>query len=140
MEFLQQNWFWAAMAGISGGFLLLDFVLAKGDKAQLTPVEATMLINREDALVIDVRDQADYARGHVPNARHIPLAELGKRTAELDKFRSQPLILCCATGTRSHSAIAALRKAGFEKLFHLRGGIQEWEKAGQPLTSRKKGK
>ncbi len=138
MEFLQQNWHWATLAAVSGTWLLFETIRAKADKTLLSPIEATMLINREDAVVIDVRDQGEYAQGHIPNARHIPLAEIDRRKGELDKLRDRPLILCCASGARSANAISALKKAGFEKLFNLRGGIYEWEKAGQPLDRGRK--
>jgi rhodanese-related sulfurtransferase len=133
VEFLQQNWMWATVAAVSGAWLLIETIRAKADKTLLSPVEATMLINREDAVVVDVRDQGEFSQGHIPNARHLPLAELERRKNELEKLRERPLILCCASGARSSNAIATLKKAGFEKLYNLRGGIFEWEKAGQPL-------
>lgn len=138
MEFLQQNWYWAALAAASGAWLLFDLVRTQGDKTLVSPVEATLLINREDAAVVDIRDQAEYAKGHIPNARHIPVAEFTRRSTELEKLKSRPLIVYCATGARSGAAIAALRKAGFEKLFTLRGGLLEWEKAGQPVSRKRK--
>lgn len=133
MEFLQENWYWAALAAISGGWLLFDMIQSYGDKSQLSAIEATLLMNREDAAVVDVRDYGQFETGHIPNAHHIPIAELPKRTAELEKFKSHPLILCCASGMRSRAGMLVLKKAGFEKLYHLRGGIFEWEKAGQPI-------
>lgn len=138
MEFLQQNWYWAALAVASGGWLLFDVARHSADKSQLSPVEATLLINREDAIVVDVREQAEYAKGHIANSRHIPAGELERRSGELEKFRNQPIILCCATGTRSAAATGTLRKAGFEKVFNLRGGLMEWEKAGQPVSRKRK--
>ncbi|AYH42802.1 rhodanese-like domain-containing protein [Azoarcus sp. DN11] len=138
MEFLQQNWYWAALAAASGAWLLFDFARSQGDKSQLSPVEATLLINREDAQVLDIREQSEFAGGHIPNARHVPLGELERRSGDLEKFKDRPIILCCATGNRSAAALATLRKAGFEKLFNLRGGIAEWEKAGQPLSRKRK--
>ena len=138
MEFLQQNWYWAALAAASGSWLLFDLARAQGDKTLVSPVEATLLINREDATVIDVRDQGEFAQGHIPNARHIPLADLARRSSELEKVKARPLILCCASGARSSSAISTLKKAGFEKLFNLRGGLYEWEKAGQPVSRKRK--
>lgn len=134
MDFLLDNWYWAALAAASGGWLLFDIIRSWGDKSQLSPVEATLLINREDAVVIDIRDQGEYTHGHIPNARHIPLGELERRTTELEKFKSRPMIFYCASGMRSGSAIAKLKKAGFDKLFNLRGGMMEWEKAGQPIS------
>nr|WP_211162879.1 rhodanese-like domain-containing protein [Aromatoleum diolicum] len=135
---MQQNWYWAALAVASGGWLLFDFARTQGDKSQLSPVEATLLINREDAVLVDVRDQGEYAKGHIPNARHIPLADLERRSSELEKFKDRPIVLCCASGNRSGAAVSALKKAGFEKLFQLRGGLFEWEKAGQPVSRKRK--
>lgn len=140
MEFLQANWYWAALAAVSGGWLLVEMIRSAGDKSQLSAIEATLLINREDAAVIDVRDLGEYTQGHIPNARHIPLAELPKRTVELEKLKERPVILCCASGMRSASAASKLRKEGFDKLFNLRGGMLEWEKAGQPVSRKKKEK
>lgn len=136
MEFLQQNWQWAALAVASGSMLL--FQLAKGKSpSELNPVEATLKINREDALVIDVRSADEYVKGHIPNARNIPLADLDKRTAELAKD-GHPLIVCCASGARSAAAIGTLKKAGIESVFNLSGGLQAWERAGHPLAKGKK--
>ena len=140
MEFLQQNWYWAALAAVSGTWLLVELIRSSGDKSQLSPVEATLQMNREDAIVIDVRAQGEFEQGHIPNARHIPVADLARRTNELEKFKNRPLILCCASGARSNAALSGLRKAGFEKLYNLRGGMYEWEKAGQPVSRGKKAK
>ena len=138
MECLQHNWYWAALAVASGGWLSVELIRSRGDTSQLSPVQATLLINREDAIILDVREQGDYAKGHIPNARHIPLSEFARRSAEMEKWKGQPLILCCASGGRSESAGAQLRKAGFDKVYNLRGGMMEWEKAGQPISRKKK--
>ena len=134
MEFLQQNWYWAALAAASGAFLLIETLRQRGDSSTLSPVQATLMINREDALVIDVREQNEFAKGHIPNAKHIPLTALEQRAGELDKHKQMPLILCCATGARSGAAAGTLRKLGFEKVFNLAGGIQGWTSAGQPVS------
>jgi rhodanese-related sulfurtransferase len=89
-------------------------------------------------LVLDVRTQDEFARGHIVGAKHVPVADLERRLAELDKSKSKPVIVCCQTGARSATAAAALRKAGFEQVFNLRGGLQEWERAGQPVSRKRK--
>ncbi len=136
MEFLQQNWYWAALAAISGGLFLLESL--RGDKTQVSPAEATLLINREDAVVVDVRAQGEFDQGHIPNARHLPLADIERRSGELEKFKSRPIILYCASGNRAATALTRLRKAGFERLHNLRGGIAEWEKTNLPLSRKRK--
>lgn len=139
MEFLQHNWAWAALAVASGAMLL--FEVFKGSSAsELGAVDATFKINREDALVVDVRTTDEFVRGHIPNARNIPLVDLEKRVGEISAQADRPVILCCATGARSSAAISTLKKAGIEKAFSLAGGLQAWERAGQPLSRGKKRK
>ena len=104
----------------------------------VSPGEATQLINREDAVVIDVREAGEYNAGHLLDARHIPLGELAKRTAELDKFKDKPIILNCQSGARSASACSILSKAGFARVHNLEGGIAAWEQAGMPISRKRK--
>lgn len=137
LEFLQHNWYWAALAATSGGMLLFQTLKGKSPD-ELGAIDVTFKINREDALVVDVRGSDEFVRGHIPNARHIPLADLEKRIKEVASAGDRPVILCCATGARSASALATLRKAGIKTVFNLAGGIQAWERAGQPLSRKKK--
>ncbi len=137
MEFIQQNWYWAALAAVSGTLLIVTSV--RGSRG-ISPAQATQLINRSDAVVIDVRDAGEYAAGHLLNAQHIPLAELDKRLGELDKLKDKPVILNCQTGSRSASACDILRKAGFTQVHNLEGGIAAWEQAGMPVSRNKKKK
>lgn len=140
VDFLQRNWHWALLAIASATFIIVDTIRSLADKSAITPLEATLKINRDEAIVIDVREQTEYAQGHIQNARHIPLGEFDRRLSELEKFKASPVILCCASGTRSRSAGAKLKKAGFENVFNLKGGLMEWEKAGNPLTTGRKPK
>lgn len=137
MEFIQQNWYWAALAAVSGTLLVVTSV--RGSRG-ISPAQATQLINRNDAAVIDVRDASEYAAGHLLNAQHIPLGELDKRLGELDKLKDKPVILNCQTGGRSASACDILRKAGFTQVHNLEGGIAAWEQAGMPVSRNKKKK
>ncbi|NTV09246.1 MAG: rhodanese-like domain-containing protein [Zoogloea sp.] len=137
MDFIQQNWYWVAMAVISGG-LLIGTGFRGRSAGGVTPAEATQLINREDAVVIDVREAGEFAAGHIPNARHIPLGELSKRMTELEKLRERNIVVNCQSGGRSGKACGVLRKAGFEKVHNLDGGIGAWEQAGLPVSKKRK--
>lgn len=136
MEFIKANLVWVIMALVSGGMLLWPLIRNRAGGPSLTPLQATLMINREDALVLDVREPAEWSKGHIPNARHIPLGQIEKRLAELDKFKNRPIIVSCASGNRSSSVCSTLRKAGFEKVYNLAGGLPAWEQAGQPVTTR----
>ena len=95
--------------------------------------EAVQLINRRDALVLDVRDTGDYAAGHVTGAKHVPESQLADRAKELEKHKSRPIVVCCKTGSRAPAVSAALRKQGFAEVFALRGGVAAWQQASLPL-------
>ncbi len=123
-----------AIAAVSGGMLLfLTFRGTGGGRNSLTPTQATLLINREDAQIVDVREPAEYAAGHLPESRNIPAARLEERAGELDKFKDTPLILICQTGARSSAACPRLAKLGFAKVSNLGGGLNAWREAGLPL-------
>jgi len=137
LVFLQKNPMHMLLFGaavISGGMLvwpLLSRLVRPG--SEVGPAEAVQLINRRDALVIDVREDAEYATGHITNSRHIPLAQLADHLKALEKFKSRPIIVNCRSGARAASAVSVLRKNGFDEVFTLRGGISGWQQAGMPL-------
>ena len=133
MEFIQQNIYLVAIALVSGlGLLVLTF-RRPGDRNSLSSTQATQLINREDALVVDVREPAEYATGHLPESRNIPAAQLAERVGELDGYKDKPLILVCQSGPRSTGACKQLIAQGFSRAHNLEGGIAGWREAGLPL-------
>jgi rhodanese-related sulfurtransferase len=134
VEFIQTNIMWVALAAVSGIMLLWPMV-ASGGKG-VSPQAATMMLNREDGLVIDVREDAEWSNGHIPNARHVALAKLDGAIADLAKHKDRPIVVCCASGNRSMMACSKLRRAGFEKVFNLTGGIGAWKDAGLPVSSK----
>lgn len=134
MDFVQNNLMWIGLALFSGGMLIWQTIrgVAKG----VSPLQATLLINREDAVVVDVRDASEFAAGHLPNARNIPLAQLDKRMGELDRFKDKPIIVCCQSGNRSGAACTGLTKAGFSNALNLIGGVPAWQEANLPITKK----
>ena len=138
LVFLQKNPWHMMLFGtavVTGGMLMWPLVsrLLGGSASQVGPTEAVQLINRRDALVLDVRDKADFAAGHIPNARNIPLPELGGRLREIEKFKARPIVVNCQSGTRSAAVCSMLRKNGFGEVFSLRGGIGGWVEASLPV-------
>jgi rhodanese-related sulfurtransferase len=134
MDFVEQNLMWIMLAAISGGMLL--FQTMRGGGNNISVADATLKLNREDALIIDVRETHEWDRGHIPNARHIALGQIGKRLQEIEKFKSRPVIVVCASGNRSSSACGTLKRAGFEQVFNLSGGIGAWSEANLPVTTK----
>ncbi len=101
--------------------------------AAVNTLQATMMINKEDAMVLDVREPAEFNAGHILNARNIPLGELEKRAGELAKWKEKPIVVSCASGNRSASALGVLRKHGFTRAVNLSGGFAAWRAAGLPV-------
>jgi rhodanese-related sulfurtransferase len=134
LEFVKNNWMLIALAFVSGAMLIWPYVRrAAAGGASIGTLEATQLINREDALVLDVRDPDEFARGRILGARNLPLAELEKRAEDLAKFKARPVIVACERGNRSLGAAATLRKLGFERVYNLAGGYAAWQQAGLPV-------
>jgi rhodanese-related sulfurtransferase len=133
LEFISQNILLVLLALASGGALLVLTVRASGAKSALTPTQATLLINREDAQVIDIRGADDYVGGHLPDSRNIPVEQFETRAGEIDKLKEMPVILVCQNGMRSVGVCKQLEKRGFGRVSSLAGGISGWRAAGLPL-------
>lgn len=104
--------------------------------ADIKPQEAVRLMNQEEAIALDVRDDKEFRSGHILNAVHIPLPLLEERLQELDAQKDKPVIAYCRTGQRSAQAAVVLRKQGFERVYKLGGGVLAWQGAGLPLTKK----
>ena len=133
MEFIQQNLIMVAAAVISGSLLLLLSVRRPDAKNMVNTTQATMLINREDAVVIDVRETSEYVEGHLPESRNIPFGQLEQRLGDLERRKDAPVILICQTGARSGEACKKLEALGFTRVHNLEGGVAGWRSAGLPL-------
>lgn len=132
-QFLQQNWMLVALLAISGVMLAWSFVGKRlSGIEEADTLKATRLFN-DDALVLDVREDKEYASGHIPKAKHIPMQQLASRIHELEKFKSKPILVTCRSGQRSARACGILKKAGFETVYNQAGGIIAWERANLPV-------
>lgn len=133
-EFLLDNIALVALFVASGALLLWpEISRLAGGADSVGTLEATRLMNQPGALVLDVREGEEFAAGHLPRARHIPLKELPGRIGEIAKFKDRPVIVTCRTGARSGSACRALRSAGFSRVYNLKGGVPAWQQASLPV-------
>ena len=123
-----------AIAIASGVMLAWPLIRGANRSGTLSTLQATQLINQKDAVVIDIRDQADYQRGHILNAKSFPDKVLAERKTELEKLKSAPIIVSCDTGQRAGPAAQKLREMGFTEVFVLQGGLNAWREAGLPVT------
>jgi len=104
----------------------------------VSPGEATTLINRSDAQVVDLRDPKEFKKGFISGAVNIPKEKLETRIGELDKYKQNPIILVCKTGQTSAAAAQTLAKNGFATVKRLRGGMAQWQADDLPTVTRSK--
>ena len=121
-----------------GAFLLIFalFVrneLVRGGRA-VTAQELVNLVNRDGAVVVDVRDKNEFAQGHIVDAINVPHTALSGRLAELEKYKEKPLVLACKMGQHAGAAGTVLRKAGFQNVSRLKGGVAEWRNQNLPVV------
>ncbi|MBA3487140.1 MAG: rhodanese-like domain-containing protein [Lysobacter sp.] len=123
-----------ALAAITVALIYTEIArLFRGYKS-LRPAELTGLINRENALVVDLSPSADFEKGHIAGSRSVALSQFDPESKLLAKARSLPVVVTCRTGQASASAAARLKKAGFEQVYWLEGGVQSWQQADLPLV------
>ncbi|MES2322067.1 MAG: rhodanese-like domain-containing protein [Pseudomonadota bacterium] len=132
MKFILDNIYLVAVVLLSGGALLVPALIPRGNRA--STLQVTQLMNRGKTVVIDVRDAAEFANGHLRDAKNIPLADLGKRIGELDKSKGKSIVLVCQTGARADKAVKQLTAAGFDEVVVLDGGLAAWQAASLPTV------
>ncbi len=136
LEFAANHWVLVLALFLILGLLAHNLFFAA--KGSVDPLAATNLINRRDALVVDVRSAADYAKGHIIRAKNLPMNGFSKQIQTLQKYKDKPIIVCCRSGSQSSLACQQLRKAGFQEVYNLQGGLLAWENANLPLTRKKR--
>ncbi len=131
MKFFVDTWYLFAAALISGGMLFWPMI-RKGAVGGISANEAVQLINRERAVLIDVRDSAQYAAGHVAGSKNLPIETLKTSTA-LPKNKTLPVVLVCDNGAHSARAVMILKERGYENAHSLKGGLPTWREANLPV-------
>lgn len=102
----------------------------------IKPADVVRLINHDDAVVLDVRDDREFDSGHILGAVHIPFALLDGRLDDLDRYKGRPIIVVCKTGQQSARAGVMLKERGFAPIYKLGGGMLAWKNADAPLATR----
>ncbi len=132
IEFLVNHWI---LSGIWLGLVvtLVMYLTAKAGDA-LSPHQATLLVNRENAVFLDIRDKKAFDGGHIVDAINIPSAKLKDRMVELEKYRDKPLVVVCQMGHQSGEAVKTLTENGFSAVNRMKGGMTEWQSQGLPAV------
>jgi len=130
-EFVGNHWWLVGIWGAFLGALMWDNSRRSGQSVSAS--QATLMINKENAVVLDIRDKKDFSAGHLANAVNIPYANLANRMGELDTYKSRPIILVCKTGQTVSIAGKMLREKGFNTV-RLAGGMMEWNNQNLPVV------
>ncbi len=102
----------------------------------ISPQQATLLLNKEEAVIVDIREKKDFSEGRIKGAIHIPFASLKDRTSELDKYKEKQLVIVDKMGQHSGMAGKLLKAAGFENVCRMSGCIAEWKNSSLPLVKK----
>lgn len=117
-------------------FLLVAFLINEGKQggASVSTSSLVALVNRENAVVVDVRDKKDFGAGHISGAVHMPFSSIDTRASELEANKDKPIVLVCKMGQHSSAAGKKFKTLGFEDVRRLSGGMAEWNAAGLPVV------
>jgi len=130
-EFVVNHWILVTAFCVVCSLLLSSFL---NQTSGLSASEAVMAVNREKAVVVDVREEKDFISGHIANAINISRKDFSLFSERLKRHKNKPLIVCCSTGSASNGAVRELKKIGFEQSFVLKGGVVAWKSANYPLV------
>ena len=116
--------------------MLIAVIITEGARGgkKISAQQTTNLINKQEAVVLDVRPANEFSNGHLPNAINIPIKDFNNRVKELKKHQSSPIIIICKSGQSAGTAGQILNKEGFEEIYRLKGGMFEWQSANLPMV------
>ena len=123
---------------LCGAFLVILALFIRNEVARggrsVTAQELVNLVNHDGAVVVDVRDKHEFSQGHIVDAVNVPHVAISSRLGELEKYKQKPVVLACKMGQHAGAAGTVLRKAGFENVSRLKGGIAEWRNQNLPVV------
>lgn len=132
IEFVINHW---VLCSLLVGLLITLFYTENQKRgATVSLHEATRILNQDSGVIVDLRSAQEYADGHISGAIHLPVAEVGERVSELDKYKDSTIVLVCKMGQHSGATSRVLKGAGFNDVRRLDGGMSEWTSANMPVV------
>lgn len=122
------------LAGLTVAIIFNEISALFRGFSSLRPAELTALINRDNALVVDLRPSGDFEKGHIPGSKNVQMTQFDPESKQLGAAKALPVVLVCKTGQTAGDAAKRLKKAGFERVHVLDGGIAAWQQADLPLA------
>ena len=123
-----------SLAGITLALIYNEIAGRLSGVRRIAPAQLTALINRDSALVVDVRPIADFDKGHIAGSKNVQMSQFDPENKQLAPAKALPVVLVCKVGETATAAGKRLRKAGFTNVNVLEGGIQAWQAADLPLV------
>ncbi len=137
LDFISRHWVLVALFVIAFIWLISEEMRHQGvGGVRQSPDAVVMLMNHDNAAVVDLRDMQSFKEGHIANSINLPFSELTQQLNRINKYKQSPLVLVCAMGRQSFQAMNQLKKNGFEKVYVLAGGLGAWKKANLPLKKK----
>ncbi|MFP3977345.1 MULTISPECIES: rhodanese-like domain-containing protein [Marinobacter] len=125
------------LASLFVAFLIAILVLeSRRGGAKISAQGAVSLINRDEAIVVDIRDRKEFGEGRITGSINIPLSSLKGRAAELNKHKSKQIIVADKMGQHSAMAVKQLNAEGFTNVVRLNGGVSDWKASNLPLVKK----
>ncbi len=123
-----------AFVGLTAAIIITEIRrLFRGFKS-LKPAELVQLMNGGDAVVVDLSSSSDFEKGHIAGSKNVQASQFGPEHKLVASAKQRPVVLVCRAGTASETAARALKKAGFEQVSVLDGGLPAWQQAELPLV------
>ncbi len=132
LEFLVNHWVLSGL-WLAAAAALLAYLNSKTGTS-LSPNQTVALVNKEEGVVLDVRERKDFEKGHIVEAINIPLAKLSERIVELEKHKDKPIIVVCQHGQSAGEAVKLLHTSGYAKAGKMAGGLAEWQAQNLPVV------
>jgi rhodanese-related sulfurtransferase len=132
LEFLSQQWQLAS--ALLACVMMLAFHESRRGGKTVSPHQLVALVNGQQAAVVDLRDAAEFRKGHIVDAINIPAAKVGDRMGELEAIKEKPLVLVCKVGQNASMVGKQLAAKGFTNVYRLAGGMSEWQTSQLPVV------
>jgi rhodanese-related sulfurtransferase len=132
-EFLAQQWMLAA--GLLVVIALLIMHEARKSGPSLSPQQAINMVNAGEGVFVDLREAAEFRKGHIVSAINIPSAKISERMVELEKYKDKPIVLVCKMGQQSSAAGKQLKEANYGQVYKMTGGMMEWSNLQLPTVT-----
>ena len=123
-----------ALVGLTVAVIVKEILGLLSGIRRIGPAQLTALVNRDNALVVDLRAISDFEKGHIAGAKNVQMSQFDPENKSLAPAKALPVVLVCQAGQTAQTAAKRLRKAGFAQVAVLEGGIQAWQSADLPLV------